>query len=361
VEQIETQVKIAEFVTQQGTLLLKEGLADNLNEVEKKILKRLTHRVYLGPYANKILKASNSVRALRILGVGEKILTGPVGLFMGGCEVVLQHHESLEALEAGDMNAYAAHKVKAFAGALVGVVSAVETLALVGALVGSEALMELGALSWLGPVGWVAAGVMILGEIFLAYGKKTDFELYAAHCFLGEDAGMGGEEPAKYPWMGSLSWGELKEPVPGRLALLRLVSGFSVWIGWYPLSPGEGPWWQIKANYIPAGAYFEVEVDFWKWDEPETKKMTRKAKIFPGDGGELRMDDGNDTGCAVHAKRYPDGTIISVKIVANWPNVKYHWAVRVRLVYDGTNALPAKGWVENQHGSVSSVKSTSGE
>jgi len=360
-EKVETWVKISEFVVGQSALLVKEGLSKNLDEVEQQIIARLEHHIYLGPYANKVLKASKSVRALRILGVGEKILKGPVGLAMGGFEIEAQVHEGDEALNAGDTNAAAAHAVKAFAGAMVAVVSGVETLALAGQLIGSEALMELGALFWLGPVGWIAAGVMILGEIFLAYGKKTDYELFAAHCFLGKEAGGGGKDPTKYPWMGKIGWQRLQEPVAGRGALLRLVSGFSVWIGWHPLSPSEGPWWQIKANYIPTGAYFEVEADFWKWDDPETRKMTRKAKIFTEDGGKLVMEDKNDTDCDVRVRRYSDGTIVKVKIVANWPNERYHWAVRVRLVYDGRNALPAKGWVENRHGSVSSVKSTSGE
>ena len=35
--------------------------------------------------------------------------------------------------------------------------------------------------------------------------------------------------------------------------------------------------------------------------------------------------------------------------------------VRVRLVLDGEHILPAKGWVENRHGTISSEISTSGE
>ena len=365
VEQIETPVKIAEFLTEQSTLLVEEGLLGELDEVQEKIAKRMAQRIFLGPYANKLLKASNALRALRVLGVAEKVLAGPVGLAMGGFELVLQSHESFEALEAGDLNAVSAHRIKAFAGALVALVAAAESLAMVGALVGSEALLEIGELAWLGPVGWIAAALMLLGEIFLAYGKKSDFELYAAHCFLGEDAGMGGLSPTKYPWMGEMGWSQLKGPLDGRIALLRLVSGFSVWIGWYPLQE-EGPWWQIKANFIPAGAYFEVEVDFWNFHD-ESAKVTQKAKIWPSGNGKLQMDDA--TGCAVKSRHYGDGTVIAVKIVPrsrftaaqNWDKVRFEWGVRVRLVYDGVNTLPAKGWVENQHGSISSVKTTSGE
>ena len=38
---------------------------------------------------------------------------------MGGAELVLQTHESLEAIENGDMNAAMAHQIKALAGGLM--------------------------------------------------------------------------------------------------------------------------------------------------------------------------------------------------------------------------------------------------
>ena len=363
VEKIEVPVKIAEFLVDQASMLVEEGLFGHLNEVEEKIAERMAKRIYLGPYAKKLLKASNTLKALRILGVGEKILAGPVGLAMGGFELIIQTHESFESLEAGDLTAAFGHQLKAFAGGLVAVVAAVETLKLGGALIASEALAEL-ELAWLGPVGWVAAGLMILGEIILAYGKETDFELYAEHCFLGIRDGMDGKATG-FPWMGEIEWSELKDPVKARLALLRLMSGFSVWIGWYPLQR-EGPWWQIKTNFIPPGAYFEVEVDFWNIGK-ESGKVTQKAKIFPRGSGKLLMDDA--TGCAIQVERHPDATVIAVKITprslftANqkWDDVRFEWGVRVRMVYDGVNKLPAKGWLENQHGTVSSTVNTSGK
>jgi hypothetical protein len=204
---------------------------------------------------------------------------------------------------------------------------------------------------------------MLLGEIFVAYGKQTDFELYAAHCFLGRRAGQDGDEPTNLPWMGDISWKQLAEPRYGRLALLGLLSGFSVWIGWYPLQY-EGPWWQIKAHYIPDGAYFEVEADFWNL--PLTpSKVTQTAVIFPD--GKLVMDD--STGCDVKVHHYDESTVFAVKITPrskyksdqNWDNIRFEWGVRVRMVFDGVHKLPAKGWVENQHGTISSETSTSGE
>jgi hypothetical protein len=76
-----------------------------------------------------------------------------------------------------------------------------------------------------------------------------------------------------------------------------------------------------RLHNIPAGAFFNIEVDFLEWGDPEDKMMTRKAKIFPGNGEELKMEDGNNSDCYVQVKRYPDSTVIDVKIVANWPNV----------------------------------------
>ena len=122
---------------------------------------------------------------------------------MGGFEVMLQEHERVEAMENGDLNAAMAHHIKALAGGLVAVVGAPETLALFGLV---------GEMAWLGPVGWIAAGLMFLGEIYLAYGKKTDYQLFAARCFLGKEAGYGGEEKPNLVWMGDMSWEQLAEP-----------------------------------------------------------------------------------------------------------------------------------------------------
>jgi hypothetical protein len=355
VEKIETPVKIAEFASEQAKLLIEAGFgAKDLEKVAELIAAQGTKGIYMEPYASKLFKATNALKAMKVLHVAERLLSGPVGFMMGGFELMLQEHESLEAMESGDTNAAMAHQIKAIAGGLVAVVGVAETLSLFGVV---------GELAWVGPVGWIAAGLMLLGEIFLAYGKQTDFELYAAHCFLGRKAGKDGDEPTNLPWMGDISWKQLAEPRYGRLALLGLLSGFSVWIGWYPLQD-EGPWWQIKAHYIPDGSYFEVEVDFWNL--PLTpSKVTQTAVIFPD--GKLVMDD--STGCAVKVYHYDESTVFAVKITPrskyrsdqNWDNIRFEWGVRVRMVFDGVHKLPAKGWVKNQHGTISSETSTSGE
>jgi len=191
-----------------------------------------------------------------------------------------------------------------------------------------------------------------------------------------------------------MSWGQLAEPRYGRLALLRLISTFSVWIGWNPLEQQPGPWWQIKAKFVPVGAYFEVEEEFWDVRFKgsglplDPARVTQKAIIWadgklemgPPPTSDGRQQKGDATNCDVRVRHYSDGTVFHVKIVPdsqylnmiNWDDIQYEWGVRVRLVFDGVNAdglggespsrhvtLPAKGWVENRHGYVSSEKGTS--
>jgi hypothetical protein len=396
-EKVETGVKLAEFWVEQGKLLIEEGFGKELEHAAEEIAKRGTTNIYGELVKKKLLKATNALRAMKGLEAGEKLLSGPIGFLMGGAELVLQTHESVEAWENGDPNAAMAHQIKALAGGLMAVIGIGETLAIIGVA---------GEMAWLGPVGWIAAGLMLIGEIYLAYGSKTDYELFAEYCFLGTQAGAGGEEGGEEKsnkvWMEDMSWAQLAEPKYGRLALLRLASTFSVWIGYHPLAPGEGPWWQIKAKFVPAGAYFEVEEDFWDVrfkgsglavDRP---RVTQKAKIWAD--GKLQMgppprpdgkpQQGDATNCDVRVKHYTNGTVFNVKIVpdsqylnmVNWDDLKYEWSVRVRLVFDGVDAhgfatdgagesghksapklitLPAKGWVKNQHGSISSEVGTS--
>jgi hypothetical protein len=388
----ETPVKLAEFWVEQTKLLIEEGFGKELEHAAEKIIERGSRKIYGELVQKKLLKATNALSAMKGLEVGEKILSGPGGFLMGGAELVLQTHESLEAIENGDMNAAMAHQIKALAGGLVCVVSIAETLAWIGII---------GEVAWAGPVGWIAAGLMLLGEIYLAYGSMTDYELFAQRCFLGTQARYRGAEESNKSWMADMSWEQLAEPRYGRLALLRLVSTFSVWIGWNPLEQQPGPWWLIKSKFVPTGAYFEVEQEFWDVrykgsDMPvDPPRVTQKAKIWADgklDMGPLptpdrRLQRGDATNCDVRVRHYSDGTVFHVKIVPDsqypnmisWDDIKYEYGVRVRLVLDGVDGVdaesgageharkpapklithPAKGWVKNRHGYVSSETGTS--
>jgi hypothetical protein len=392
VEKFETGVKLAEFWVEQAKLLIEEGFGKELEHAAEKIIERATRNIYGDLVKKKLLKATNALTAMKGLEFGEKILSGPVGFLMGGAELLLQTHESLEAMEDGDMNAAMAHQIKALAGGLVCVVGIAETLALLGVV---------GELSWTGPVGWIAAALMLLGEIYLAYGSLTDYQLFASRCFLGTQAHYRGAEESNKAWMADMSWEQLAEPRYGRRALLRLVSTFSVWIGWNPLEQQPGPWWLIKSKFVPTGAYFEVEQDYWDVrykgsDMPlEPPRVTQKAKIWadgklemgPPSTPDRKLQKGDATNCDVRVRHHSDATVFHVKIVPdsqypnmiNWDDIKYEYGVRVRLVLDGIDGVdsdssageharkpapklithPAKGWVMNRHGYVSSETGTS--
>ena len=183
-------------------------------------------------------------------------------------------------------------------------------------------LAEAAELAPLGPVGWIATAAILAAELFLAFGAKSDYELFAAHSFLGYGRGLGSSEPAKkFPWMGELGWSMLKDPQKAQQALIRLVSGFSVWIDYYPYAPerNEKFWWQIKPSYIPDGARFEVEVDFkmpQSAESADSRMSTRKGTIWPDGAGELVMTDGLDaSSCHSGVFRKKTWVIIAVKIL----------------------------------------------
>jgi len=160
---------------------------------------------------------------------------------------------------------------------------------------------------WVGPVGWAAALIMAAGAIIVATSKKNDLQMFAMHCFLGTNYGVGefGSDTGK-PWMLERSWREMRYSDESesesrerfliqRAALLRLICGYSTMIipdhrrGGLHLFPGM----------LPPGASFEVEVQFWTARSqrekyrvkiiPDQQKFTWLGQA-PGEGSSVTME-----------------------------------------------------------------------
>jgi hypothetical protein len=199
--------------------------------------------------------------------------------------------------------------------------------------------------AWAGPVGWIAAALMLIGALVMAFGAKNDLQLFAQHCFLGENFGEGGSDATGKAWMGTLGWTGLKSHRQARLALLRMLTGFTTYVG-PPTYAGF-----IFPSYVPSGAFFEVEVDIIPKGE-DSPKDTYRAVIWPTDGAGDYSWKGKrpDGDCDIKIER-SGGQVTTIDVRArpkNNPTIDYN--LRVRLVYDasGKNALPATvKWVKN--------------
>jgi hypothetical protein len=276
-----------------------------------------------------------------------KVLAGPVALVIGGCELIGQARKMMESFRAGDPGAVVGHGMQAAASALMIVVAGAECWALFsGAAVAA----------WAGPVGWIAAGLMIVGEIVMVFCAKNDLQLYASRCFLGNEYGDGDYDKTEKAWMGSWGWAELRYQSGmedsseryqrQRLALLRLISGFSTYIGPPTFAGGF-----IFPGFVPAGGYFDIEVDVMPKGEAEPKQTFAVAAwpdrrdwewrgARPASDSFVRFDrDGSRvTGIVVQAKP----TQFSA------PHLDYN--LRARLVFDeqGKNRMPVtRKWVTN--------------
>jgi hypothetical protein len=346
-ETLETPVKVTEFLTEKTHLMIKAGIMEEttdkgrvaaqeiVDKLEKSGIRSLTAEEL------QILSASRSLSAFRFVGIGVRLLAGPIGLVLGACEIIIQFGEMGHAMESGDPGAAVAHGIQAVAGILVLAVAGAECVALVTGA---------GAVAWAGPVGWIAAALMLVGALVMAFCAKNDLQLFARHCFLGEDWGEGGSDTTGKAWMAKNGWSSLKSHSNARIALLRMLTGFSTWIGYATYGGGN-----IIPSYIPTGAFFEVEVDVMP--KGQTSPMeTYSAVILPLDGsGGQWVWKGQKPGHGSDIVIYRSGNqVTSIHVEAHprnlgdRPSIDYNF--RVRLAYDagGLNTLPATvKWVKN--------------
>jgi hypothetical protein len=276
--------------------------------------------------------------------VGIRFLTGPIGFILGALDVVLETHNSIESAEAGDSGAMWGHAVIA-AGALLGLAPSVALLS------GAEAV------AWAGPVGLVAAIIMAGGAIIVAKCSKNDLQMFAMHCFLGNEYGHGQFKETEKPWMAETSWPGLRY-VPGskkesddrfllqRTALLRLLCNYSTRV----VSDHHSGSCYIYPRLIPDGGIFEVSVEFRQFLSPKTCPVeVYKASILPGQEKFQWTGTIPPYGSGITFTRETNGRDIkwvNVKIVAK-AQTEVDTVFRTRLLLDpaGEFTVPAKDWV----------------
>jgi hypothetical protein len=360
-EKIETPAKVAKFLNEQAHKLMKATWLSGETQVEivEKLEKEGLRKGFaaLSPEQAEVYAAGRSLATFRWVGIGLKVLAGPVGVVIGGCEIAIQGGEMVKSLRAGDPGAAVAHGLQAAAAALIVVVAGAECVAL---------FTGAATAAWAGPVGWIAAALMIIGGIIMAWCAKNDLQLYARHCFLGADYGHGDYDKTDKAWMGSWGWANLlndgrytpesKERFQRqRLALLRMLTGFTTWIGsTNPFAPGPTTYCGgfIFVSFVPAGAYLEVEVDVMP-KGMEAPKETFKLAVWPDIAKyEWREPKPNWNGSNVlFGHRGSNVSDITVNAIPNGFAAKeMNWDLRVRLHFDasGKNGLPVTTkWVKN--------------
>jgi hypothetical protein len=344
----ETPLKAAEFAMKQGQRLMRASFTP----AEQALVQRLESGVAVaaleaGEY--ELLLASRSVRAFRAMGTGLRVIAGPVGLITGGMDLVSESAQTRSTWLNGDPGAAAAHGIQAVGAVLSIAVAAAEVTAL---------MTGAAAASWAGPVGWIAAGLMLLGALIMAYCSKNDLELYAVHCFIGNEYGQGDwDDLTGKAWMGGLKWPELAWTRPGhrsperwarqRLALLRMLSGFRLFFGAVMNNCSA----YINVGFLTPTSVFEVEVELYRGENDASPAQTRRSRIMPlaeaPAGGTGRVSFSRDNlEVVVH---YRESRVTSVYVRAEPPTSGSWWhRLKARLDLDGSQQhyLPASGaWV----------------
>ncbi len=342
---VETPIKVADFLARNT----REVLKARMNPAQRDLVERLSQegRRIVGALSTdeyELLVASRSVRAYQFLGTGARVLAGPVGLVLGGVEMVSQSMQTIDAWEASDPGAAVGHGIQAVAGVLVIAVAAAECAALLtGAAVAS----------WAGPVGWIAAGFMLLGSVVLAVWSKNDLELFARHCFLGPAYGEGDwDDQTGKSWMAGQPWpalryasGRRESPERWqrqRLALLRLIAGFKTYIGPSTYSGGI-----VYPTYQEGGLAFEVKVDVMPQGQTSPRESYR-AVVWPRAREYAWLGPAPGSGSYVSFSPARGDAVTSFTVQAEPRRLGVRlvdYELRVRLIIDPEHGLylPASG------------------
>jgi hypothetical protein len=293
---LEYPFKVADFLAKQSRALIKaqlEGKAVDLVEKVDKEGARIAGRLSTEEY--ELLLANRSVSAYSKLGTGLKILAGPVALVFGGADLVAESAESAREWRGSDPGAAVGHALMAGAALCTIAVAAAETTAL---------LTGAATASWAGPVGWIAAALMLIGALVLSFCTKNDLEKYAQHCWLGPDCGTGSwdDETGKV-WMSGHPWPWLCYEKSGsqklapdrwlrqREALLRLISTFSI---------STGNWgYFVYPGYLGGTSAFEVEV-VYRSTLDKGDKETYRAMVWPNGRESIWLGPQPADGSGIH-------------------------------------------------------------
>jgi hypothetical protein len=276
---IKAPLDAVDFIGKQGRALAKANANGKLAALMGKIDKApQTAIASLAVDEYEVYLASKSAPLYLLSARYSKFVFGPIGIIMGGADMLIHLGKSMDAAAANDPGATVGEGMMAVAGLLTLVTGVAEFGALV---TGAEAA------AWCGPVGWVASGILLGAALVLHYGSKNDLELYANHCFLGSEYGKGGTDNAGKPWLTGhgyqwLYGDALFKPASDRwhrqqVALIRLLCNFDVWTGATSSRRGGG---YIGVGFVPGGATFEVHLELSEVDGGG-RKWAYDAIVWP--------------------------------------------------------------------------------
>ena len=346
---LETPVKLAQFLNDKRRALIRNGVETQKGyssledlkfegQLADKMIKEAP--VALEGADEEIIAASRSLRALRY-SLGLKGLLGSLSFVVGAANVLLKFHETQEQLEAGNTGKAVGSGFEYLGNVMLVYVTLIEA---VNWLASAELLAA-------GPMGWVAAALIIVGTLLGIFSsERNDLQLFTTFTFLGKQFGEESEQK-RPPWMGKLEWKDLKEPRKARVALLRLISSFTTRTGLYASQrtswSATGVGGIIFPTYIPDGAYFEVEVD---WAVRGQVPMPAYfARIWPLDDHYEWFGAKPDDGWIDIIRNGVTVNLIQVHAKPSYSGPK-DYIFRTRLLFDssGEKALPAEGWLENK-------------
>lgn len=357
---IEYPLKVADYLSKQSRRLIKARLSGEAASVIAKVEAEGTAVIgKLSAQEYEILLANRSVRAYRTLATGARILAGPVAIVLGGADLIAESGKTITEWQAGDPGAAVGHALMAGAAICTIAVAAAETTALVSGAATA---------AWVGPVGWIAAGLLLIGALVMALCAKNDLEKFAQHCWLGPDYGDGDwDDETGKPWMANKPWPWLRYAGAGsakeapdrwqrqRLALLRMISGFKT-----ICHAGSYCGGQIYPGYLAGSTAFEIEIDVSPAEKGAAgKKETYRAVVWPTarDWMWVGQEPQDDSYVSMTPNtRGEKVAVIKVQARPRGFSGRVDYQLRVRLALDGAgdkfgaahHYLPvSKSWVIN--------------
>lgn len=329
---------VAEFIAKSSRDVLSYGMSANsktaVATLEKKGRNALST---LSRVEYNALMGSRVAKTYRLMGSGLRVLSGPVGILIGGAELVVTSGEILNSWDANDPGGGIGQGMQLASGVMFIAIAGAECAALVTGA---------GVASWAGPVGWIAAGLMLIGSIVISVWSKNDLELFANHCFLGKEYGDGANKSGK-AWLAGRPYRELRFDGVSRardrfqrqrLALLRLLSGYRTWIG-----PATVRGVSVFPSFVLPTMCFQVEIDVVPKGRKSPKDQIR-FHYWPHSGETVlqkgRVSISKEKNHSFVVVGEPENVLVSL--------CDYEIRVRLDLAGSGRDFLPAsKSWVKN--------------
>lgn len=353
-KKLETPLKVAEFINSNTEYFLKRGMPQKARALAKAIEEHGPGVMKnLSPSGYESLLKYRSARAFGLVTKVGRIFAGPVALVTGGIDTVVNPMQAIRAGEQNDPGSAVGLGIQSVGAALTVVCAGAACSALVtGAAVAA----------WAGPVGLIAAGLMLAGAAVVYIFYKSDMEQFTQHCFLGSNYGDGGWGESGKAWLKNQPYNALRYEAEGsekeaedrflrqQLALSRLISGFSTWtVNGGILDNQErmdmrryGV--QVSPAFLTTDSMFEVTISVRPKGQRSPAEITQ-VHVWP----KRKHFDWTILPDKTPGKVYfwtgTNDVFIACAPKPSFHAAAYEWKAEVRLDLDGTNRnfVPSSG------------------